>query len=218
MTFSRGKGTTSRIPKEGAAMTFKKYPGAAWKPLGTQSEPAMTGHHLVIVHTMVGYLYSTDGMFRQGGDGGPEAPDSEPGRRGLAYHRQGVDPWRVDGGQRWSTAYGKECPGPTRIRQLSEEIIPRARQISEGDMPLESTDVVKVWDSPDSDLVEHEALDKDPVTNTYPPDNPDNPNWRPASMLTESNRVTRQNRRSLLKLEAQVGEIVGDLTAVTGAL
>lgn len=85
-------------------------------------------------------------------------------------------------------------------------------------MPLESTDVVKVWDSPDSDLVEHEALDKDPVTNTYPPDNPDNPNWRPASMLTESNRVTRQNRRSLLKLEAQVGEIVGDLTAVTGAL
>jgi len=298
-------------------MTFKKYPGAAWKPLGTQSEPAMTGHHLVIVHTMVGYLYSTDGMFRQGGYDGTEShfgvggawgsdasrdldgavwqwqdlghgadanldanrtaisietadnapglpkdiqrwtlrqavalasliawlcsveahsgcptswtchgqgiplalvPDSKPGRRGVAYHRQGVDPWRVDGGQRWSTAYGKECPGPTRIRQLSEEIIPRARQISEGDMPLESTDVVKVWDSPDSDLVEHEALDKDPVTNTYPPDNPDNPNWRPASMLTESNRVTRQNRRSLLKLEAQVGEIVGDLTAVTGAL
>src|SRR3989304_8022465 len=73
MTFSRGKGTTSRIPKEGAAMTFKKYPGAAWKPLGTQSEPAMTGHHLVIVHTMVGYLYSTDGMFRQGGDDGTES-------------------------------------------------------------------------------------------------------------------------------------------------
>src|SRR3989304_10275314 len=73
MTFSRGKGTTSRIPKEGAAMTFKKYPGGAWKPLGTQSEPAMTGHHLVIVHTMVGYLDSTDGMFRQGGYDGTES-------------------------------------------------------------------------------------------------------------------------------------------------
>src|SRR3989304_4949746 len=82
MTFSRGKGTTSRIPKEGAAMTFKKYPGAAWKPLGTQSEPAMTGHHLVIVHTMVGYLYSTDGMFRQGGGGRRREPG--PRRCGVA--------------------------------------------------------------------------------------------------------------------------------------
>lgn len=298
-------------------MACKKYPGAVWKPLGTQTEPAMSGHHLVIVHTMVGYLYSTDIMFRQGGYGGTEshfgiggrwgsdathdldgvvwqwqdlghqadanlkgnptaisietadnAPqaaadilpwtsrqaaslasliawlcsveahagcssdwtchthgiplalvqDSKPGRRGVAYHRQGIDPWRVSGGQKWSTAYGKECPGPARIKQLSEEIIPRARQILEGDMPLEKADVVEMWDSPDSDIIEHEALDKDPATDTYPPADPVNPNWRPGHTLTETNRVARQNRRSLLKLEAEVGELVGDLTSLTNVV
>lgn len=199
------------------------YPGATWRPLGAQSQPAMTGHDLVIVHTMVGSLVGTDTMFRAAGYTGTEShyglggswgrdraaqldgvvyqwqdrsrtadanldanpiaisvetadnapanaediarwttsqaaslvellawecsvaahaqcppewtchtrgipaalvPDSRPGRRGIAYHRQGIDPWRVPGGQEWSTARGKACPGPQRIAQLTEEIIP----------------------------------------------------------------------------------------------
>jgi hypothetical protein len=54
-------------------------------------------------------------------------PDSKPGRRGIAYHRQGCEHSRgvgavagflVPGGERWSNAVGKECPGPQRIAQI----------------------------------------------------------------------------------------------------
>lgn len=44
--------------------------------------------------------------------------DSLPGRRGVGYHRQGIDPWRVNGGLRYSNAYGKVCPGDERIKQV----------------------------------------------------------------------------------------------------
>lgn len=54
-------------------------------------------------------------------------PDTRKGRRGIAYHRQGVDPWRVSGGELWSKAYGKVCPGDRRIHQLVNIIIPRVQ-------------------------------------------------------------------------------------------
>lgn len=71
-------------------------------------------------------------------------PDSKPGSRGIAYHRQGCDGnfggmaygGRVSGGELWSSAFGKVCPGDRRIRQVIERIIPRARVIAgldEGD-------------------------------------------------------------------------------------
>lgn len=55
-------------------------------------------------------------------------PDSKPGRRGVGYHRLGVDPWRVAGGELWSSSSGKICPGDARIAQLPG-IIARAREI-----------------------------------------------------------------------------------------
>lgn len=65
------------------------------------------------------------------------APNSKPGSRGLAYHRQGVDgnfagykyPGRVAGGERWSSSYGKVCPRDKRIAQLPE-ILRRAKLIA----------------------------------------------------------------------------------------
>lgn len=70
-------------------------------------------------------------------------PDSRPGSRGIAYHRQGVDgnfsgyayPGRVAGGELWTTSYGKVCPGDRRISQLIEVIIPRARVLAGLDRP-----------------------------------------------------------------------------------
>lgn len=62
-------------------------------------------------------------------------PDSRPGRRGIAYHRLGCEHSRgvgkvpgflVAGGERWSNAIGKECPGPQRIAQMPE-IVARVR-------------------------------------------------------------------------------------------
>jgi hypothetical protein len=245
---------------------MSRYPGAAWRPLGTQTEPKMTAHDIICIHTMVGNLTGTDAMFHQNGysgteshcgiggiwdgdagkgldgdvwqwqdgdytadanlDGNPRVfsietadnapqlardivrwtdrqaesivavmtwgclrwnippllvPDSKPGRRGLAFHRQGIDPWRVDGGEHWSTAYGKECPGPVRIRQFVTEIVPAVRQRVEGTDML--TDPDKAWLKA---LVQAEVA-KVWTTDSLPPprrqDPAVNPTWRPDSYL-----------------------------------
>ncbi len=52
--------------------------------------------------------------------------DSRPSTTGIGYHRLGVEPWRVDGGELWSSAYGKVCPGAAKIAQIPD-IIRRAR-------------------------------------------------------------------------------------------
>lgn len=72
-------------------------------------------------------------------------PNSKPGSRGIAYHRQGVDGnflssgykygGRVPGGEKWSTSAGKVCPGDRRIDQLINIIIPRAIQLAGGTTP-----------------------------------------------------------------------------------
>lgn len=69
-------------------------------------------------------------------------PNSRPGSRGIAYHRQGVDGnWstyafggRVSGGEKWTFGKGKVCPGDARIRQIPQ-IIKRARVIAGLDAP-----------------------------------------------------------------------------------
>lgn len=219
------------------------YPGATFKPLGPQTEPLMRAHNIVCLHTMVGYLTSTDGYFRTGNGAGyqgteshfgvggrwggdakagldgtvwqwqdllytadanldgawdvisietadnaaspiapwtplqceaisqllawlcsPQAhvdcpsswlchregiplaliPDTLPGRRGIGYHRQGIDPWRVDGGVRWSPSSGKGCPDPARIAQIPA-VIERAIEITQGDdMPLTQEDIDRI--------------------------------------------------------------------------
>lgn len=77
-------------------------------------------------------------------------PDTKPGRRGLGYHKQGCDPWRVAGGEKWSTAYGKGCPGNRRISQFINIVIPRAQKILAGgpapeyDVPLSPEDLAAI--------------------------------------------------------------------------
>lgn len=79
------------------------------------------------------------------------AADSKPSSRGIAYHRQGCDGnfssyaygGRVYGGELWSNSYGKVCPGDTRIWQLINEIIPRARVLAgleDEDMAVEDVE------------------------------------------------------------------------------
>ena len=55
------------------------YPGAAYKPLGPQTEPRMTGHDIVCLHTMVGYLSSTDAYFRTANGAGYQGTESHFG-------------------------------------------------------------------------------------------------------------------------------------------
>lgn len=67
-------------------------------------------------------------------------PNSKPGSRGIAYHRQGIGPNNflakgfdfpglVAGGEVWSGDPHKVCPGDRRISQLPT-IIARAREIA----------------------------------------------------------------------------------------
>jgi hypothetical protein len=263
-----------------------RCPLAEWKPLGAQTAPAMAAHDLVVVHTMVGNLMSTDAMFRASGYTGTEstyglggkwggdasrgldgvlwqwqdrghqadaqldanpraisvetadnAPtsaadiarwtpaqaealvdllawecsltahtscprswdcrqgitgsgirvsippvlvaDSKAFRRGIAYHRQGIDPWRVAGGEHWSSSRGKECPGDRRINQLTTEIIPAVQARIRGDgMTISSADAKEIWTGPGSDVVEINKWDD----STEPVDAA-NPTWRPAPVL-----------------------------------
>lgn len=95
-------------------------------------------------------------------------PNSRPGSRGIAFHRQGVKGnWEtyaftgiVSGGERWSKGEGKVCPGDARIRQIPQ-IIKRARVIvgleapepTEDDMQLIKGDrhdavFVVIWSQP----------------------------------------------------------------------
>jgi len=65
-------------------------------------------------------------------------PNSRPESVGVGYHRQGVDPYRVDGGELWSTAFGKICPGAGKVAQIPQ-VITRARAILAGDGELPDT-------------------------------------------------------------------------------
>jgi len=61
-------------------------------------------------------------------------PDTLPGRRGIGYHRQGVDPYRVSGGVLWSSKYAKACPADRRYSQIPQ-IIARAKQLTSAPSP-----------------------------------------------------------------------------------
>jgi peptidoglycan hydrolase-like protein with peptidoglycan-binding domain len=71
------------------------YPGAERRPLGAQSENPIRPR-IFVVHTMVGHLRGTDGMFRRGGYdgteshfgiGGPQDPELD----GAVYQWQRLD-------------------------------------------------------------------------------------------------------------------------------
>lgn len=72
-------------------------------------------------------------------------PDDRPGRRGVGYHRHGIDNWRVTGGVLWSSHTGKVCPGDRRIAQVPA-VIARAISLSEeDDMPTADEIAEAVW-------------------------------------------------------------------------
>lgn len=49
-------------------------------------------------------------------------PDSRPTSRGIGWHRLGVRPYVVSGGEVWSSSYGKTCPGTRKISQVPEVV------------------------------------------------------------------------------------------------
>jgi hypothetical protein len=77
-----------------------------------------------------------------------QLPDSRAGRRGWGPHRLGIKHsagprpgWWQPGGEVWSNALGKECPGDAKVAQVPQ-IIQLAR--SGDDMPLNQDDLNKI--------------------------------------------------------------------------
>lgn len=67
-------------------------------------------------------------------------PDSKPTSKGIGHHRLGVDgnfgpyayPGRVAGGEKWSKAFGKICPGDAKISQIPGIITAARNLIGQG--------------------------------------------------------------------------------------
>jgi hypothetical protein len=67
-------------------------------------------------------------------------PSSKAGTKGCSYHRQGIDPYRIAGGQFWSKKTGKVCPGDRRVKQWINDVIPLAQAIAGGNMEVTLSD------------------------------------------------------------------------------
>jgi hypothetical protein len=95
--------TDPRLQPLREAMMPTTYPGCRWYPLGAQTENRQTTHNVIILHTMVGYLVSTDNLFRAGngagfigleshfGVGGRWGPDLGGGYDGAVWQWQDLD-------------------------------------------------------------------------------------------------------------------------------
>lgn len=98
--------------------------------------PAFTKDQIEAIAKILAWANKTHGIPLKA------CPNSRPGSKGIAFHRQGIDGnfsnGRVSGGELWSSARGKVCPGDRRIAQIPQ-IIARAKQLV-GGAPTEPKD------------------------------------------------------------------------------
>jgi hypothetical protein len=90
----------------------------AWESEGGMGTAAQvnaepwTHDQLVSGAMVLRHLHETEGVPYQ------NMGTSLAGSKGLGVHRYGIDPWRVAGGQVWSSSRGKLCPGDAKVGQL----------------------------------------------------------------------------------------------------
>lgn len=90
----------------------------AWESeggMGTSAEinaEPWTHDQIVSGATVLRHLHETEGVPYQ------DMGNSLAGSRGLGVHRYGIDPWRVAGGESWSSVRGKLCPGDAKVAQV----------------------------------------------------------------------------------------------------
>jgi hypothetical protein len=74
-----------------------------------------------------------------------------------------------------------------------------ATKIKEQDMPLSKDDIAAIWTSTAADVIGHNT-----TADKSKPTDPNNPNWRPNSILEETNRVVRALANQLNAQSAQL--------------
>lgn len=102
-----------------------------WNTNDGHAVPAFTAQQIEAIARICSWAYFTHGIPLVA------CPDSRPGSKGIAYHRQGISGnWAgyyydgvVPGGEVWTASSGKVCPGDRRIAQVPQ-IIARAREIA----------------------------------------------------------------------------------------
>jgi len=89
-------------------------------------------------------------IWLQGVDGFPIQlmTDSRPETKGIGWHELGIEPHVVSGGELWSSAYGKICPGNKKIEQIKTVIYPGVKE-GGADMDLTEQNLddiaLRVW-------------------------------------------------------------------------
>lgn len=132
-----------------------------WDTGDGHAVPPFTPQQVEAIARICAWAHKTHGIPLE------PCPNSRPGSKGIAFHRQGIEgnfgPFAfggiVKGGEVWTESRGKVCPGDARIAQIPM-IIKRARVIAgldeaelelEEDMQLvkgdkDDTVFVVVWD------------------------------------------------------------------------
>jgi len=106
---------------------------SAWNVNDGHAVPGFTDAQMDAIAEILAWAHKTHGIPLV------MAPNSRPSSKGIAYHRMGIDGnWggykyggRVSGGELWTSARGKVCPGDRRISQIPE-IIRRAQALVHG--------------------------------------------------------------------------------------
>ena len=89
--------------------------------VGADVNGPWTENQLESAAIILAHLHATEGVPLQ------DMGNSLPTSRGFGVHRYGVDPYRISGGEKWSTVYAKTCPGDQRFAQRGD-VIARAQQ------------------------------------------------------------------------------------------
>lgn len=94
--------------------------------VGADVNGLWTANQVESAAIILAHLNRTEGVPLQ------DMVNSLPTSRGFGIHRYGIDPYRVAGGEKWSSVYAKACPGDNRAKQVGA-IVARAQQIVNGD-------------------------------------------------------------------------------------
>lgn len=151
--------------------------------------PAFTELQCEAIAKILAWAYKTHGIPLV------LVPDSKPGRRGVCYHAQGVDPGRVAGGEKWSSAYGKVCPGARRIAQIPG-IIKRARVIA-------GLDAGAVTPNPEEDMPSAKEVAEEVVKQLLAADvSEDTPGKQTFARVAQELWLTSRSQTALLRASA----------------
>ncbi|NUT08187.1 MAG: hypothetical protein HOV76_32440 [Hamadaea sp.] len=101
--------------------------------VGADVNGPWTDNQIEAAAMILAYLHRSEGVPLQ------DMGNSLPTSRGFGVHRYGIDPYRVAGGEKWSSVYAKACPGDARVRQIPQ-IVARAQQLVNGAAPTPTSE------------------------------------------------------------------------------